>query len=179
MHDRRTVVVAALLLAAVAPPAGAKAPYVLDGIDKVHLRITETLRTAAVRPNTVPTNVLTVEPSDCETQVRSCVIVPLRLTLPKDRSAGVFTITAAAPRGVNLVVALYDAAGARLRQSDVVNDRNCCWAVQGTVVYRIAYDYLRHVGRYQVIVYDRGAAGVVTLDVDWHAHPRDRPTYSE
>jgi hypothetical protein len=173
---RRTVLVAAVVLGAFAPDAGAKGSAALDGAKKVHVRYTGSLSTPAMSADTLRSDSLTPSRSDCTKD--SCDTTSLRLTLPKGSVEGRFQVSVATGRNLNVMIGLYDARNRLVSSADVSSKDSqpysCCDTIGDgyAVVLRVAR--LR-AGRYTVVVFDRGGLGDFTADVDYHAHPPNRP----
>ena len=173
MNLRPIAAVATALACAFATPSTAGGNVALDGVRRTHAsfqaEVTDPAFTAG--EGGIPAD---PEPSMQDCSSTSCDITALRLTLPKDSSAGRFKVTVTMPRELNGAVALYNVEGERVAKADLLanNESICCdldetWKVS-FVVARLTP------GTYTFVVYNRGGSGTFTADIDYKANRPDR-----
>jgi hypothetical protein len=183
MDLRRTALATSVLLAAMSPSAHAAGTKPLDGKRRTHVRYTADLQDPAVGTGTgrLGTDLLAPTTADCTST--SCDVTRLTLTLPRDVSGGVFSVSLTVERALNVYVALYDAKGNVVHAEQAVdpqNDDDCCNdylpsadSTDATYIVDFTLPRLR-AGHYTFVVYDRGGEGRVTTDIDFTALHPDR-----
>ena len=178
MNVRRLAVAAAVALALLAPGAQAGGTSSLDGQRRTHLTFIGTLTEPAVNADVDQVRV-GVDPDRSACTKASCDITSLRLVLPRGSSTGRFVVTVAAARELNVALYLYDADGEVVAQADVDSLSGyvppCCGGALQTMYTRGFVKPRLPGGTYTLVLYNRGGVGNFTADVDFRAHPPDRP----
>jgi hypothetical protein len=185
MDLRRTALATSVLLAAMSPSAHAAGTKPLDGKRRTHVRYTADLQDPAIGTGTGRLGTDLLDPTIDDCTKTSCDVTRLSLTLPRDVSGGVFSVSLTIARELNVYVALYDAKGGIVHAEHAVDPQNsddCCSdylpvADNTDATYVVDFTIARlRAGHYTFVVYDRGGAGRVTTDVGYTALHPDRQT---